>query len=144
MTGMEEELLAGLTLGCLDGTVGASQTFAPGPLVEIYNAYLAGDIARARDVHGQFARLIDIQEQFDFTAATYAYLNLLGFEMGNSRAPLQRLTPEEQAQMREQSLAVIKPDPFGEGRLLRTSDFLELKHCATGSSARVSSGADGR
>jgi len=79
MTGMEEELLAGLALGCLDGTVGASQTFAPGPLVEIYNAYLAGDIARARDVHGQFARLIDIQEQFDFTAATYAYLNLLGF-----------------------------------------------------------------
>ena len=101
MTGMEEEMLAGLAMECVDGTVGASQNFAPGPVVEVYNAYLAGDIGRARDIHGQFARIIQIQEQFDFTSATYAYLNLLGFEMGNPRMPLQRLTPQEHVEMRE-------------------------------------------
>ncbi len=125
MTGMEEELLAGLAMGCFDGTVGASQNFAPEPVVEIYNAYTAGNINRARDIHSQFARLVEIQELFDFTSATYAYLNLLGFEMGNPRAPLQRLTQQEHEQMREQSLAIIRSDPFDEQRLVRTNDFLE-------------------
>lgn len=127
MTGYEEILLAGLAMGCCDGTVGAGQNFLPGPLVDVFSAYHAGDIARAQHVHRGITRLLDIQGQFDFTSATYAFLNLLGFTMGATRPPMTTLTPQEHELVKELSLKVIRPDPFNEQRLIRSDDFLEFE-----------------
>ena len=37
MTGMEEEMLSGLAMGCVDGMVDARPNFSSGPIVEVYN-----------------------------------------------------------------------------------------------------------
>ena len=126
MTGFEEIVLAGLAMGCFDGTVGGGQNFVPGPLVDVYNAYQQGDFDRALVIHRKIARLLDIHGQFDFTAGTYAFLNLLGFKVGRPRSPMQYLSDSEHEQMRELALKVIKPDPFEQQRLIRTTDFLTL------------------
>lgn len=126
MTGFEEILLAGLALGCYDGTVGAGQNFLPGPLLDVYRAFEADDLDRARRIHRGITRLLDIQGRFDFTSATYAFLNLLGFSMGRPRAPMTCLTPSEHAQVRQLSGRVVRPDPFEAQRLIRSNDFLEL------------------
>ena len=126
MSGFEEILLAGLALGCFDGAVGAGQNFLPGPLVDVYDAYCQGDLERARHIHRAIARLLDIQGQFDFTAATYAFLNLLGFDVGRPRSPMQYLGKGECRLVRELSLQVIGAEPFEQQRLIRTGDFLDF------------------
>jgi len=125
MTGFEEILLAGLAMGCFDGTVGAGQNFLPGPLVDVYHAFGDHDLDRARHIHRGITRLLDIQGRFDFTSATYAFLNLLGFHAGRPRPPMTCLCDEEHALVRGLSLKVVRSDPFDEQRLIRSSDFLE-------------------
>ena len=126
MTGFEEILLAGLALGCFDGTVGAGQNFLSGPLVDIYNFYGQGKLDEARKIHCRIARLLDIQGRFDFTAATYAFLNLLGFEVDRPRAPMTYLNDEDSKMVRKLSLEIIKPAPFEEQRLIRSGDFRNI------------------
>ena len=125
MTGYEEVLLSGLALGAFDGTVGAGQNFMPAPFVDIYNLFLAGDLEKARRISMQVARLMDIQGRFDFTAAAYAFLNLLGFEYGRPRAPMLGLTEADCRSVQVDSLVAVKPDPFEEKRLIRSDDFLD-------------------
>ena len=126
LTGFEEVLLAGLAMGCFDGTVGAGQNFLPGPLVDVYRAFQQGDLERARHIHRGITRLLHIQGRFDFTAATYAFLNLLGFAVGVPRPPMQFLNPVECELVQELCLEVVAPAPFEEQRLIRTGDFLDF------------------
>ena len=126
MTGFEEILLGGLMLECFDGTVGAGQNFLAGPLVDVYNNYARGHLVQARHIHRCIARLMEIQGQFDFTAATYAFLNLLGFDVGSPRRPMIFLNTAECQIVRKRCLKVITSAPFDERRLIRTDDFLRL------------------
>jgi len=124
LTGMEEVLLAGLALDCYHGTVGASQNFMPGPYVEIYNAFQRGDLAEANRISQGVCRVVAVQGLFDFTAATYAFLNLLGYDYGATMQPMPNLQPTQVDKLKTELLKVIKPDPLEEGRLIESRDFL--------------------
>gem|GEM_PF-6024443 len=124
MSGFEEILLSGLALGAFDGTVGAGQNFMPGPFVDIYNLFFSGNLDKAKQISLQVARLMDIQGRFDFTAATYAFLNLLGFAYGQPRRPMLGLSDADCRSVREDSMLAIRPAPFEEKRLIRSDDFL--------------------
>lgn len=124
MTGCEEVMLGGLAMGCLDGTVGASQNFMPGPLVEIFDAYHEGDVPRAQDLHRKCARVIQVQGMFSFGPTTYAILNLLGCEVGGARAPGQVVTDAQTKRVREALAACVSDAPFEERRLIEAGDLL--------------------
>jgi len=124
MTGMEEVLLGGLAMGCLDGGVGAAQNFIPGPLVEIFDAYHGGDLARAQDLHWKCARVIQVQGMFAFGPTTYAILNLLGCEIGGARPPGQVLTRDQVGRVRQGLTSCVSDAPFDEKRLIETRDLL--------------------
>ncbi len=125
MTGFEEILLGGLALGCFDGTVGAGQNFAPGPLVDVYNACHEGDFDRARGIQRKLVQLFSILDSFDFTAASYAFLKLCGFDFGHPRLPMQVLSSADCQRIGERVLRVVKPDPFEQQRLIRSGDLLD-------------------
>jgi len=124
MTGCEEVLLGGLAMGCLDGGVGAAQNFIPGPLVELFDAYHEGDLARAQDLHWKCARVIQVQGMFPFGPTTYAILNLLGCEIGGARPPGQVLTRDQVSRVRKGLASCVSDAPFDEKRLIETRDLL--------------------
>jgi dihydrodipicolinate synthase/N-acetylneuraminate lyase len=131
LTGFEELLLGGLAMRCVSGTVGASQNFMPGPLVDLFEAFHNGDLDKAQRLHAGIARVAAVQGMVDFTAATYAILNLLGYGYGHPVPPLRRLNGEEIGQLKSALLAVIRPDPLNEHRLIESQDllFAELVPC---------------
>lgn len=124
LTGMEEVLLAGLALNCYHGTVGATQNFMPGPYVELYNAFQRGDVAEANRITQGICRIVIVQSLFDFTAATYAFLNMLGYEYGSAMQPIPNLDPDQVNRMKNELLKVIKADPIQERRLIESRDFI--------------------
>ena len=124
LTGLEEILLGGLAMGCLDGGVGAAQNFIPEPLVQVYEAYRAGDHARARKLHTQCARVIQVQGMFAFGPTTYAILGLLGFDMGPARPPAQKLSADDVKRVRKALATCVSDAPFDEKRLIASRDLL--------------------
>jgi N-acetylneuraminate lyase len=124
LTGMEEVLLAGLVLNCYHGTVGASQNFMPGPYVEILRAFSRGDIAEASRISTSVSRIVAVQSLFDFTAAVYGFMNLLGYDYGRPLSPMTSLGPAEMARLEVELLRVIRPDPINDRRLIECRDFL--------------------
>lgn len=124
LAGFEELLLGGLVMGCVAGTVGAGQNFMPGPLTELYSAFQQGNLGRAQRLHAGISRVGAVQAAFDFTAATYALLNLLGYAYGQPVLPMKRLDDTQIAEFKSALLRVVRPDPFHERRLIESRDLL--------------------
>ena len=117
-------MLGGLAMGCLDGGVGAAQNFIPEPLVQVYEAYHAGDHARAKDLCVKCARVIQIQGMYTFGPTTYAILGLLGFDMGPARPPAQKVAPADAQRVRKALSTCVSDAPFDEKRLIESRDLL--------------------
>jgi dihydrodipicolinate synthase/N-acetylneuraminate lyase len=96
----------------------------PGPYVEIYNAFQRGDLVEASRISQGVCRVVTVQGLFDFTAATYAFLNLLGYQYGATLQPMPNLQPAQVDRLKSELLKVIKPDPLEERRLIESRDFL--------------------
>ena len=126
LTGFEPVLAAGLAVNCFHGTAGASQNFMTGPYVQIVNAHQQHNFDRAARITAGVLRVTAIQGMFDFTAATYGFVNLLGYEYGQPPAPMARLSDQQQETLKQQLLKVIKPDPIEQGRLIETRDLLHV------------------
>ena len=124
MTGFEETLLGGLAMGAMDGGVGGAQNFIPEPLVQLYLAFHAGDLTRARDLHWKCARVIQVQGLYEFGPTTYAILNLLGADMGIPRPPIQALNADQIKQVRQALSSCVSDAPFKEKRLIESRDLL--------------------
>ena len=124
LTGFEELLLGGLAMRCVTGTVGATQNFLPGPLVELYTAFQQGDLARAQRLHAGISRVAAVQGAFDFTAVTYAILNLLGYDYGYPVPPMKCLDDAQIAELKSALLKVLRPEPLHERRLIESRDLL--------------------
>jgi len=124
MTGFEETLLGGLVMGAMDGGVGGGQNFIPEPLVQLYRAFHAGDLQRARDLHWKCARVCQVQGLYEFGPTTYAILNLLGADMGLPRPPIQALTADQIKKVRDGLAACVSDAPFKEKRLIESRDLL--------------------
>lgn len=123
-TGMEEIMLGGLAMDCFDGTVGASQNFMPGPYVDIYNAYYAGEIKKAQDILRGITKMVMVQSLFDFTATTYGIMNILGYDYGRPVAPVPYLDKSQMDICRQEMAKVLKPERIEQGGLITSQDFL--------------------
>lgn len=126
MLGQQTLLLAGLSMGCADGTVGTLQNIAPEPLVNLYNRFNAGDSAGAKLLHRQIAMLSTVFKKFNYLPCAYGILNLLGFEYGTPRFPMDSLDSQKMSKVTTELCEVIKNRPFEEKRLITEADFQQL------------------
>lgn len=83
------------------GAVPASANVAPKLVVDLYNNFRKGDLAAAKAA--QFA-LAPLRMAFDlgsFPVVMKEALNIMGFDVGGARPPIQPITPENRARLKE-------------------------------------------
>ena len=93
-SGNDEVFLSALNMGA-NGGIGLSYNFMPQVYVGIYQAFLADDIRRARELQWKACAMIDACFQVFGMGVAKAALQHLGFEVGEPRRPLRALTPDE-------------------------------------------------
>ncbi len=76
------------------GTVASSANIVPELVVEIYNKFMAGDMAGALDAQYRLAPMRMAYNLSSFPVVTKDYMRLLGFDMGEPIKPNTRSTPE--------------------------------------------------
>lgn len=99
LVGRDTMVLAALIYGAA-GAVMATSNVAPGDSVEIYEAYLAGDIKRAV---GAQRRIDPIRRAFDlgsFPVVIKEALNMIGIDMGEAVLPIGPMTDGNRAKLR--------------------------------------------
>ena len=96
MSGSDSLLVPGLDLGC-SGLVSAVANAFPELVVELYDAYDAGDEERARELQSTVYDVRDALKDGPYMAGVKTALDLRGFEAGPLRSPLRRMGPEQEA-----------------------------------------------
>lgn len=97
--GPDEACLSGLVMGCV-GAIGSTYNIMPGKFVALYDAFQRGELAEARRIQGEVNAVIAELLKYDFIAFEREILKLQGFDVGQARKPIQRLTGEQQAAIR--------------------------------------------
>ena len=102
LTGNDAQLLSALELGC-DGSVPASANLAPRRHVDLFNAYEAGDYARAIELLPGVAGLMDIfRVPGSFHSAIKEAMGLLGLTSSTTaRQPALPLSADGRARLRD-------------------------------------------
>jgi len=88
-----------LTVG-VDGAIGTTYNLLPAHFAQLYEAFRAGDIARARALQSQANRVIDTFIRHGGLPAVKEMMRMLGFDCGYCRRPFRRLSKEEVASLR--------------------------------------------
>ena len=88
-----------LTVG-VDGAIGTTYNLLPAHFVQLYEAFRAGDLARARALQSQANRVIDAFIRYGGLPAVKEMMRMLGFDCGYCRRPFRRLSGEEVAALR--------------------------------------------
>ncbi len=92
--GVDELMLGGLVFGSNAQISGNSNSF-PEPFVQLYEAFMAGDLQRAQHLQQIVNRVIALHQGGRTTAFFKATLALRGVSAGRVRAPMCELTPQE-------------------------------------------------
>lgn len=101
--GRDTMIYAGLTYGCV-GAVAATANVAPDVVVGIYEAYLAGDHARALDLQRKLAPLRRAFTLGSFPVTVKDAMTLMGLPAGPCRAPIRSL----EGAPRERLIAILR------------------------------------
>ncbi len=99
-TGSDTMLLASLAVGGA-GTICGAGNVAPAWVVEIYDAYVRGDIAAARVAQDRLYRLVQAVRDGVFPSAIKAALHLQGVCEPWTAPPVSRLDPRLEATLRD-------------------------------------------
>ncbi len=99
--GIDEALLAALALG-VRGAVGSSYNFAAPLYHRLIRAFAAGDLATARREQLRSVHLIGLLARYGYLAASKAVMGMLGVPVGPTRLPLEPLTDEQVAGLRQE------------------------------------------
>lgn len=100
INGPDEMLLAGLSMGA-DGGIGSTYNIMPDKYVALYNAFLAGDIKKARDIQYQINKVVHVLTKNQTTIATIkAALTLFGIDMGNTVFPNTRFSKQDMLKLK--------------------------------------------
>lgn len=98
--GVDELMLGGLVFGAKTQISGNSNSF-PEPFVQLYEAFQAGDLARAQQLQKTVNSVINLHQGGRTTAFFKATLGLRGIDAGRVRPPMCELTAQELAQVKE-------------------------------------------
>lgn len=83
------------------GTVASSANIVPKLVVEIYDRFMAGDLAGALDAQFRLAPMRMAYNLGSFPVVTKDYMRLLGFEVGESIRPNSRSNPDNMAKLQQ-------------------------------------------
>jgi 4-hydroxy-tetrahydrodipicolinate synthase len=100
-TGSDSMLLASLTMGG-SGTICGAGNIAPSWVVRIYDAYMRGDLAEAREAQDRLYQLVAAVREGVFPTAIKAALHLMGVCEPWTAPPAQRLDERAEARLRDQ------------------------------------------
>jgi N-acetylneuraminate lyase len=92
--GYDELLLAALALG-VRGAVGSTYNFAAPLYRRLIDTFERGDLAIARKAQLQSVRMIRVLQEFGFSRASKAMMQLVGVDCGPVRLPLRAMTKAE-------------------------------------------------
>ncbi|MCU0377617.1 MAG: dihydrodipicolinate synthase family protein [Bacteroidales bacterium] len=99
--GFDEMLLCGLSLGAR-AAVGSTYNFLAPVYLGVWEAFTAGDMARARDLQQFSVKVVDILVKYrGSTVAGKSIMGMIGIDCGPCRLPLNTLTESEKAQMKD-------------------------------------------
>lgn len=99
--GKDTLVYGGLCYGAV-GAVALTANIVPGWVVGIYNAFQAGDHARAREIQAKLAILRDALPRFgSYPVPVKEALNLMGLPAGPARLPIQPLCDEDRGRLRD-------------------------------------------
>ncbi|MEM2906130.1 MAG: 4-hydroxy-tetrahydrodipicolinate synthase [Candidatus Bathyarchaeia archaeon] len=100
LTGIDSQLFPVLAIGGR-GVFSTAACVIPGLMVEVYDAYQSGDIAKARELHLKLQALNRFFEyEPGYVAPCKEALSMLGIPCGDVRAPLPRLTQREREDLK--------------------------------------------
>lgn len=96
INGPDETLVCGLMMGA-DGGIGSTYNLMGAWYVELYDAFRAGDIQKAREMQFRINRVITVLLRHDCIAAIKECMNIMGFDAGNVAYPGKRFSAEQRA-----------------------------------------------
>ncbi|MEJ5198125.1 MAG: dihydrodipicolinate synthase family protein [Anaerolineae bacterium] len=100
ISGPDEMMIAAQAMGA-DGAIGTTENILPRLFVQAYDAFHAGDVARAQDLQAKINRVVNVFLSFPSHAAVKEIMRLLGFDLGAPRPPLLPLTDQQRGRLRE-------------------------------------------
>ena len=100
LAGRDTMILSTLAYGG-KGAIAATANVAPKLIVEIYDAFLAGDMKRALDAQYRLAPLRIAFEMGSFPVVIKDALELMGIAAGPTRGPVKGISEEKRAKLRE-------------------------------------------
>lgn len=110
LVGSDSLLVPGLDLGCT-GLISAIANAFPELIVDLYDAYDAGERDRARDLQNTIYSVRRAFKQGTYLAGVKSALSLRGFEAGPLRSPLRRMNESDEAALSNDlaDLGVLNP-----------------------------------
>ncbi|MFB6071802.1 MAG: dihydrodipicolinate synthase family protein [Halobacterium sp.] len=105
LAGSDSLLVPGLDLGCA-GMVSAVANAFPGLVVDLYDAYDAGDEDRAQDLQSTVYEVRDALKRGPYMAGVKTALDLRGFDAGPLRSPLRGMDDDARGRL-ESDLAAL-------------------------------------
>lgn len=97
--GSDEMMVAGLIMGA-NGGIGSTYNLMPEAFVSLYERAVAGDWNGARQMQDAINELIEVLLRYPVHAAIKATLKWSGIDCGHCIGPRQRLSPQEEDQLR--------------------------------------------
>lgn len=112
INGPDEMLALGLQMGA-DGGIGSTYNNMPRSFVELYNAHMAGDYARAIQVQNKVNDVIEVLiGTGNIIGAVKAALEMQGYDVGDTNRPMPRMSREEKAALWKKLEALGFPETY--------------------------------
>ncbi len=105
LAGNDEVFLAALAMGA-HGSIGLTHNFMPRLYVDIYDNYCAGRWDTARECQNYANRVISVLLEYPMIPAAKEIMRLKGYDCGNCRGPLEKLTDQETDGLRRALMAL--------------------------------------
>ncbi|MDD6798907.1 MAG: dihydrodipicolinate synthase family protein [Firmicutes bacterium] len=99
--GPDEMLICGLVMGA-DGGIGATYNVAPDWFCELYSAYRAGELERAREAQFKIDRMVEILRRYTTISAIKESFRYRGIDAGNAAYPGRVYTSAESAALQNE------------------------------------------
>jgi len=94
LNGPDDTFLFGLIMGA-DGGIGATYNVMPGLFAGMYQAYLSGELDKAREIQLKINTLIEVLIEFGVLTGIKEILIMQGYDMGYCTYPLKRFSEDE-------------------------------------------------